>query len=355
MVEIDPALADTAAMTEAYDLPLRRRRQLRASSAGRRDGEERVAACVVRADTRADVNNLVKRTLDVRKASFLAMDRAVEESGMEYGGITPLGLPAAWRLLVDTRVLDIDVAVIGSGVRRSKLLLPGRLLAELPGAEVVEGLGRPMAVSGPPAPGRRVLAAAALGTVLGGAALAGCGADPAAPRDGAASPTGVPTLAPLSRRPGRPRPGGCSPTCASPRATPRWAGWRCGSPTTRSATSPRPRSATATRASGGRCPASGSARTRRAPSVASRSPCRGVPACGVPAAAATVGRRPTVTVSYGVAGAAPSGDAARSPTTTTSSRGTSPPAASSCDVARVAPLAFADAVPGVAGTAAPAR
>ena len=44
---------------------------------------------------------------------------------MEYGGITPVGLPAGWRLLVDARVLDIEVAVIGSGVRRSKLLLPG--------------------------------------------------------------------------------------------------------------------------------------------------------------------------------------------------------------------------------------
>ena len=101
---------------------------------------ERVAACVVRADTRADVNNLVKRTLDVRKASLLPMARAVELSGMEYGGITPVGLPADWRLLVDSRVLDIDVTVIGSGVRRSKLLLPGALAAELPGAEMVEGL-----------------------------------------------------------------------------------------------------------------------------------------------------------------------------------------------------------------------
>jgi len=59
---------------------------------------------------------------------------------MEYGGITPVGLPSSWRLLVDSRVLDIDVAVIGSGVRRSKLLLPGRLAAALPGAEGVEGL-----------------------------------------------------------------------------------------------------------------------------------------------------------------------------------------------------------------------
>ena len=81
VVEIDPAIADTAAMS----------RGLRPADvdtgancvvvAGRRDGEERVAACLVRADTRADVNNLVKRTLDVRKASFLSMDRAVEESG----------------------------------------------------------------------------------------------------------------------------------------------------------------------------------------------------------------------------------------------------------------------------------
>ena len=76
-----------------------------------------------------------------RTASFLAMDRAVEESGMEYGGITPLGLPAHWRLLVDARIVDIDVAIVGSGVRRSKLLLPGRLLSRLPGAEIVEGLG----------------------------------------------------------------------------------------------------------------------------------------------------------------------------------------------------------------------
>ena len=139
VVEIDPDLADTAAMSQAYDVPM----TVSANCvvvAGRRAGEERVAASVVRADTRADVNNLVKRELDVRKASFLAMDRAVEESGMAYGGITPVGLPGDWRLLVDARCVDIDVAVVGSGLRRSKLLLPGARLADLPGAEVVEGL-----------------------------------------------------------------------------------------------------------------------------------------------------------------------------------------------------------------------
>ena len=138
---IDPDHADTAAMTERYDLAL----DLSANCvivAGRRAGEERVAACVVRATTRADVNNRVKRLLDVRKASFWPMELAVAASGMEYGAITPLGLPAGegrWRLLLDTRVLD-GWAIIGSGVRGSKLLLPGTLLAEVPGSEVVDGL-----------------------------------------------------------------------------------------------------------------------------------------------------------------------------------------------------------------------
>ncbi len=92
VVEIDPELADTAAMTEAYDVPLNASANCVVVS-GRRAGEERLAACLVRADTRADVNNLVKRTLDVRKASFHPMERAVEETSMEYGGITPVGLP----------------------------------------------------------------------------------------------------------------------------------------------------------------------------------------------------------------------------------------------------------------------
>lgn len=144
VVEIDPDLADTAALTAAYDLPLSASANCVVVS-GKRAGEERVAACVVAADTRADVNGLVKRALDVRKCSFHPMDRAVAETGMEYGGITPVGLPDGWRLLVDAALLDVPVAIIGSGLRRSKLLLPGRRLAGLPGAEVMPGLGLPVA------------------------------------------------------------------------------------------------------------------------------------------------------------------------------------------------------------------
>jgi prolyl-tRNA editing enzyme YbaK/EbsC (Cys-tRNA(Pro) deacylase) len=141
VAEIDPEAADTAAFCERYGVSP-------AESAncvvitGRRDGETRYAACVVLATTRADVNNTARRELDVRKASFAAMEEAVAETGMEYGGITPLGLPPGWPVLVDALVADTPTVVIGSGVRRSKLVLPGKLLASLPGARVVDGLAR---------------------------------------------------------------------------------------------------------------------------------------------------------------------------------------------------------------------
>jgi prolyl-tRNA editing enzyme YbaK/EbsC (Cys-tRNA(Pro) deacylase) len=141
VAEIDPELAETAAMTEAYGVPMEASANC-VVVMGKRDGQERTAACVVRADTRADVNNVVKRTLDVRKASFLDHDRAVAETGMAYGGITPIGLPAEWRLFVDAAVAEIELAIIGSGIRGSKLFLPGELLTRLPGAEMITKLAR---------------------------------------------------------------------------------------------------------------------------------------------------------------------------------------------------------------------
>ncbi|RNL78378.1 YbaK/EbsC family protein [Nocardioides marmorisolisilvae] len=139
VVEIDPEHADTAGTVDVYGVPWEAGANC-VVIMGKREGEERVAACVVRGDTKADVNNRVKRLLDVRKCSFLAHERAVTETGMEYGGITPIGVPTDWRVLVDARVPATDLVLIGSGIRGSKIILPGRLLAELPGAEVIEDL-----------------------------------------------------------------------------------------------------------------------------------------------------------------------------------------------------------------------
>lgn len=140
VVEIDPALADTSALCTAYDLPLDTAANCVVVT-GRRGAVERHAACVVLATTRADVNGLVRRRLDARKASLANVDFAVSASGMEYGGITPIGLPDDWLLLVDAAVLATPLVMIGSGLRRSKIVVPGAALGRLPDAEVVDGLG----------------------------------------------------------------------------------------------------------------------------------------------------------------------------------------------------------------------
>ncbi|MGY1670743.1 YbaK/EbsC family protein [Geodermatophilus sp. SYSU D00710] len=140
---VDDDLADTAAFTEAYGVPLEASANC-VVVATRRAGQTALAACVVLATTRADVNGLVRRHLGARKASFAPQDVAVAESGMAYGGITPLGLPPSWPVLVDAAVAAADLVVVGSGTRGAKLALPGAVLAALPAAEVLEGLGLPV-------------------------------------------------------------------------------------------------------------------------------------------------------------------------------------------------------------------
>jgi prolyl-tRNA editing enzyme YbaK/EbsC (Cys-tRNA(Pro) deacylase) len=138
---IDPELADTAAFCEFYGVRLDESANC-VIVAGRRGEVTRYAACVILATTRADVNGVVRRHLDARKASFAPMDDAVRISGMEYGGITPIGLPADWPVLVDSRVVAAPHVIIGSGVRHSKIALAGPALGALPGAAVIEGLAK---------------------------------------------------------------------------------------------------------------------------------------------------------------------------------------------------------------------
>ena len=139
---IDPMLSDTAAFCEKYGIGSEAAANCVVLEG--RKGEERImAACVVLAMTRVDVNGLVKRTLGAKKVSFAPMDKAVAESQMEFGAITPVGLPADWPILVDQAVARSERVIIGSGIRGSKLLVSGSFLAQLPSVHVLEGLGQP--------------------------------------------------------------------------------------------------------------------------------------------------------------------------------------------------------------------
>jgi prolyl-tRNA editing enzyme YbaK/EbsC (Cys-tRNA(Pro) deacylase) len=138
VMECDPALADTAAFVAAYGVPLdRSANTIVVASKG---AEPTYIACVVLATTALDVNNVVRREMGVRKASFAAADPVRELTGMEIGGVTPFGLPIDLPILVDARVMEPDWIVLGGGNRSSKLRMPPAALIAVPGLRVVDAL-----------------------------------------------------------------------------------------------------------------------------------------------------------------------------------------------------------------------
>ena len=138
---IDPNFSDTANFCSHYEVPTSQTVNCVIVEATRAD-RKWLVACLVLGTTRVDVNGLVRKHLGARKVSFAAMDTAVKESGMEYGGITAVGLPETSPILIDSKIAALDAVVLGSGVRGSKLVTSGKTLAQLPNAVLLENLGR---------------------------------------------------------------------------------------------------------------------------------------------------------------------------------------------------------------------
>ena len=134
--EIDPALADTAAFCDAYKISP----EVSANCViveAKRDERVWYAACIVLATTRVDVNGAVRKLLEARKTSFAPMDVAINLTKMEYGGITPIGLPPEWPIFIDSHVLEQEKLIVGSGIRGSKIITTAKVLGELSGVQVV--------------------------------------------------------------------------------------------------------------------------------------------------------------------------------------------------------------------------
>jgi prolyl-tRNA editing enzyme YbaK/EbsC (Cys-tRNA(Pro) deacylase) len=141
VTEIDPNLSDTAAFCAEYKVGMNQAANCVILEAKRAD-KTWFASCLILGNTRADVNGLVRRTLDARKVSFAPMEKAVKESKMEYGAITPIGLPENWPVLVDKAVADSEYVIIGSGIRKTKLAVPGNLFASLPNTQIINELAK---------------------------------------------------------------------------------------------------------------------------------------------------------------------------------------------------------------------
>jgi prolyl-tRNA editing enzyme YbaK/EbsC (Cys-tRNA(Pro) deacylase) len=139
----DPELADTAAFCEHYAIDPADSANTILVVSKRPAGT--MAACVVLATTRLDVNKAVCAELGAKKASFASAEQTTAATGMEIGGVTPFGLPASMPVYVDAGVMTRPRIVLGGGNRTSKLRIDPAALETLPGVRVIEGLAKPLA------------------------------------------------------------------------------------------------------------------------------------------------------------------------------------------------------------------
>jgi prolyl-tRNA editing enzyme YbaK/EbsC (Cys-tRNA(Pro) deacylase) len=138
VIEIDPALADTAAFCAHYGYGLDVSANAIVVASRRPPGHD--AVCVALATTRLDVNHRVRSLLAVRKLSFADAEVTRRRTGMEIGGVTPFGLPEGLPVLVDSRVTDLEMCIVGGGSRTIKIEVDPEVFDRLPGAITVDGL-----------------------------------------------------------------------------------------------------------------------------------------------------------------------------------------------------------------------
>jgi len=140
VMDCDPSLADTVVFCEHYGISLDHSANTIVVKS--KTGEEKFAACVVLASMRLDVNKVVRKRLGVRKASFAGPEETKAITGMDIGGVTALGLPAALPLWVDGEVMRRDYVILGGGNRSSKLKVSPKIFTTTPNTEIVEALAR---------------------------------------------------------------------------------------------------------------------------------------------------------------------------------------------------------------------
>ena len=140
----DPALADTADFCAQYGVaPDHSANAILVKS---KTGPKKFVCCVVLATCRLDVNKVVRKRLGARKVSFAGPEETRAITGMEIGGVTPIGLPSGLPVWVDRRIAGLEYIILGGGNRASKLKIPPALLVALPGVDLVDDLAQPVPI-----------------------------------------------------------------------------------------------------------------------------------------------------------------------------------------------------------------
>mgnify|MGYP005681424389 FL=1 len=142
VIDCDPSFADTAEFCNHYGYSLDE-----SANAILLEGKAEspvYALCVVLATTRINVNKVARKRLGTRKASFASAEITKELTGMEIGGVTPVGLPVDLPIWIDSLVMETPKVIIGAGSRSAKIYLSPDNLLRFPNTHIVDGLSMPI-------------------------------------------------------------------------------------------------------------------------------------------------------------------------------------------------------------------
>ena len=142
VMQIDPALADTAAFCAHYGIPLAQ--SANTIIVASKKEPKQYCACLVLATTRLDVNHAVRKLMGASRVSFATGDETKALTGMLIGGVTVLALPGELPIYVDERVMAPDWIIVGGGGRSTKIKLAPDVLRRIPNVTVVPGLASEM-------------------------------------------------------------------------------------------------------------------------------------------------------------------------------------------------------------------
>lgn len=139
-MECDPSFADTASFLEKYGFTAEE--TCNAIVGIGKSDPPKYACCVVLANSKVDINKKFSQLIGVKRCSFASGEQTLELTGMEIGGVTPVGLPEM-PVFIDSQIMECERIVLGGGNRTSKLLIAPAELKKIPHVQIIDGLGIP--------------------------------------------------------------------------------------------------------------------------------------------------------------------------------------------------------------------
>src|ERR1043166_2082437 len=113
----EPHLADTAEFCAHYGIAAEEACNL--ILVALKTTPRQYIACLVRADSRLDVNHKVSDLVGVKRMSFASADETAALTDQMIGGVTIFGLPPEIAIYVDERVLERDRVIVGGEIGRA--------------------------------------------------------------------------------------------------------------------------------------------------------------------------------------------------------------------------------------------